>query len=208
MSRPGPEALVMGVGNLLWADEGFGVRCIESFARRYRVSDDVELLEGGTKGLALVNDLAEAKRILLFDAVDFGGEPGSLVTAHGADVPRFVVGNKMSLHQTSMMELLALAEVMADCPPDAITLVGCQPQMLEDYGGGLTDLVAAQVDPAIDAAKAVLESWGFEVTPASDHQEGLMPDAVGWQPYEEGRPSAEDACRIGDARVLAQASGA
>ena len=205
MSRPGPEALILGVGNLLWADEGFGVRCVEAFAERYSVPDGVEVMDGGTQGLALVNVLAEAKRILIFDAVDFDAAPGTLITVHGDDVPRFAAGKKVSLHQTSMMEILSLAEVLADGVPDAITLIGCQPAELEDYGGGLTSSVAARLGPALAAAEAVLADWGLTVAARRDAEAagGVMPAAVARRSYEDQRPSAAQACRVGDDRVLA-----
>lgn len=201
--RAGPEVLVLGVGNILWADEGFGVRCAERFAERFDVPADVEVMDGGTQGLALVNTLAEARRILIFDAVDAGLAPAERVTVRGADVPKFAAGKKVSLHQTSMMELLALADFMGG-EPEAITLIGCQPVMLEDYGGGLTPAVAAQVDPAVAAAAAELAEWGFGPAVAAGPRASILPDAVGWRPYESARPSEADACRVGDERVLAR----
>lgn len=204
MKRSGLEALILGVGNLLWADEGFGVRCVERFASSFDLPDTMEAIDGGTQGLALVNALAECKRLLLFDAVDAGLEPGELVVVRGDNVPKFVAGRKVSLHQTSMMEILALAELMADGPPGAITLIGCQPVELEDYGGGLTATVASRVDEAIQRAVEELSDWGLPVTPKQDLTTGVMPDAVGWQPYEAGRPSEQVACRIGDDRVLSR----
>ncbi len=203
MSRQGADVLVLGVGNILWADEGFGVRCVEQFARRYAEREDVAVLDGGTQGLGLVNDLADAKRILIFDAVDVGAPPADMIVVRGDEVPRFVAGKKVSLHQTSMMEVLALAELMASCPPEAITLIGCQPAELEDYGGGLTAQVAARVEEAVDAAAHELAEWGFTPAPLlSDADPSVAPEAVAWRAYEEARPSADAACRVGDARVL------
>lgn len=199
--RDGLDVLVLGVGNILWADEGFGVRCAERMAERYAPPAGVDFMDGGTQGLALVNDLAEARRILLFDAVDVGLEPAELVTVRGEDVPKFAVGKKLSLHQTSMMELLALAEFMGGAP-EAITLIGCQPVLLEDYGGGLTDAVAAQLDHAVDAAVAELTGWGFTPAPVVGEASSILPGAVGRHPYESERPDAAAACRIGDERVL------
>ncbi len=204
MSRSGPEVLIVGVGNILWADEGFGVRCAEAFADAFDAGPHVEVIDGGTQGLLLVNELAAARRVIIFDAVDFDGESASLIIARGADVPRFVAGKKVSLHQTSMMEVLALAEVLADGPPDAITLVGCQPAELEDYGGGLTPAVAAQVAPAIAAAAEELRAWGFAPSGRETTGEALMPVEVARGAYEAGRPTADEACRIGDARVLSR----
>lgn len=68
--------LVLGIGNILWADEGFGVRAVEEFHRRYVVSDNVTILDGGTQGLYLVSYLEEADRLIVFDAIDYGVRAG------------------------------------------------------------------------------------------------------------------------------------
>ena len=57
------------MGNLLWADEGFGVRCVEALGAGWEFPPEVELLDGGTLGLALVPLLQDATHVLLFDAV-------------------------------------------------------------------------------------------------------------------------------------------
>ena len=199
--RAGHEALVLGVGNILWADEGFGVRCAERFAAKWQVPEGVTVLDGGTQGLSLVNDLSEATRILILDAVDAGLAPAELVTVRGDDVPKFAVGKKVSLHQTSIMELLSLAEFLGGAP-EAITLSGCQPVELEDYGGGLTPRVAAKVSEAVERAAAELRLWGLEPVPGCGSASDLMPGAVAQAPYEAARPDAVAACRIGDDRVL------
>lgn len=201
--RQGAEVLVLGVGNILWADEGFGVRCVEHLAAHWTLPDGVEVMDGGTQGLALVNEIAEARRILILDAVDVGLAPAELVTVRGDEVPKFAVGKKMSLHQTSMMELLALAEFMGGAP-EAITLIGCQPMELEDYGGGLTPEVAAQVSPAVDRAITELRGWGYEPLKGGRDVGELMPSAVAQTPYEADRPDESRACRVGDDRVLAR----
>lgn len=204
--RSGAPALILGVGNILWADEGFGVRCVEELAERYRLPEGVDVMDGGTQGLALVNDLAEAQRILIFDAVDVGMVPAELVVVRGEEVPKFAASGKVSLHQTSMMELLALAEFMAGTP-EAITLIGCQPVTLEDYGGGLSPEVAAKIDAALDLALEELAAWGLPAQAASQTRADILPAAVARTPYESQRPAAEAACRIGDERVLARLPG-
>lgn len=201
--RAGAPVLVLGVGNILWADEGFGVRCVEEMAERYGLPDHVELMDGGTQGLALVNDLAEARRILIFDAVDVGLSPAELVVVRGEEVPKFAASGKVSLHQTSMMELLALAEFMGGAP-EAITLIGCQPVTLEDYGGGLSPQVAARIDAALELALEELASWDIHARPAQQANADILPAAVARTPYERERPTADAACRFGDERVFAR----
>lgn len=211
--NPGSDvhALVLGVGNLLWADEGFGVRCVEAFAARYASTDTLTVLDGGTQGLALVPHVARATHVILFDAADFGQPPGAMIVARDAEVPGWIGSDKMSLHQAGVMDVLACVELMGKAPRH-ITLVGVQPVELEDYGGSLTAQVRAQIEPALAVAVAQLEAWGLPtVARAAADAADVAVDiarpaaAIDLERYESGRPSADEACRTGDGRVLARA---
>jgi hydrogenase maturation protease len=199
------QILVLGIGNILWADEGFGVRTVERLAADWRFPDNVTLMDGGTQGLYLLPHLEAADALIVVDAIDYGLPPGTRRVFHGDDVPAFLGAKKMSLHQTGFQEVLASAMFLGRCPQKLI-LVGVQPECLEDYGGGLTDTVAAQVTPTIDVILNLLcDEFGVEGTPVEAAADIAAP-AIARDAYEGGRPSAEDACRIGDPRILAALS--
>jgi len=201
MSDP-QSILVLGIGNLLWADEGFGVRAVEAFQRRYAAPDHVTLLDGGTQGLYLLPHVQNCDALLIFDAVDYGIAPGTLTTVEDADVPAFMGAKKMSLHQTGFQEVLATASLLG-WEPKRILLIGVQPEVLEDYGGGLTASVAAQIEPAVACAVDELARLGAAPTLRIEPlAEPLGPAALERSHYEDGRPSAEAACRIGDDRFF------
>ena len=195
------RVLVMGIGNVLWADEGFGVRCVEHLASRWSLPENVTLLDGGTQGLYLLPFLEDADVLLVFDAIDYGLKPGTLKVIQGNDVPRFMGAKKMSLHQTGFQDVIATAELMGYCPQTLI-LIGCQPEELEDYGGGLRASVAAQIDPAVRIAIRHLAGLGVTVREGQTESDLLADPSIQHGAYEAGRPSREDACRIGDARFL------
>ena len=158
-SRREPRILVLGIGNILWADEGFGVRALETFHARYRTAENVSLLDGGTQGLYLVHFVQEADYLLVFDAIDYGLQPGTLKVVQDDEVPKFTGAKKMSLHQTGFQEVLSAADLLGDYP-EKLTLIGCQPLDLEDWGGPLTEPVRGQLEQAADVAAAILEQWG------------------------------------------------
>jgi hydrogenase maturation protease len=185
------RVLVLGIGNILWADEGFGVRVVEEFHRRYVVPDNVTLLDGGTQGLYLVNFVQEADDLIVFDAIDYGVAPGTLKLVRDDEVPKFTGVKKMSLHQTGFQEVLSAADLLGQYPT-RLVLIGCQAQDLEDWGGPLTEPVRAQIGPAIEAACAVLAEWGVQVTarttplPAS---EALLGNDIDLARYERREPA-------------------
>ena len=205
MSEQQGATLVLGIGNLLWADEGFGVRCVERLLERFDMPPSVLAMDGGTQGLYLLPYVQQARRLIVFDAIDYGLAPGTLCEVRDDQVPRFMGAKKMSLHQTGFQEVIAAAELTGRCPAQMF-LVGVQPEQLEDFGGSLTPVVRAQVDTAVARALRQLRRWG-EVPRRRSHAAPASCDALSLESYEAGRPSAQDACRIGDERVLAAVRG-
>ncbi|TGD74326.1 HyaD/HybD family hydrogenase maturation endopeptidase [Mangrovimicrobium sediminis] len=199
-----PKVLILGIGNLLWADEGFGVRAVETLQREYRFAGDVTLLDGGTQGIYLVQYIRDADILVVFDAVDYGLPGGTLKLIEGDEVPKFLGAKKVSLHQTGFQEVLALAEMMGDYPRELL-LVGVQPVAIEDFGGSLRPEVKAQLPAALDAALDYLAQRGIRAQrreaplPANVDAAGAIADMT---LYENERPAEEQACRTGDARVL------
>ncbi|MDP2781048.1 HyaD/HybD family hydrogenase maturation endopeptidase, partial [Devosia sp.] len=110
------NVLILGIGNLLWADEGFGVRAVEELHRTYFFPDNVRVVDGGTQGIYLVQHIRDADVLVVFDAVDYGLPPGTLKRVEGDEVPKFLGIKKISLHQTGFQEVLAMAEMMGDYP--------------------------------------------------------------------------------------------
>jgi len=192
--------LILGIGNILWADEGFGVRVVQALRQAYDFPPSVSLLDGGTQGLALMPYVQEADVLIILDAVGFQLEPGALVELRENEVPAYLGAKKMSLHQISFQEVLALCQLLGKCP-ERLALVGVQPAILEDYGGSLSPVVKRQMRPAMDRVLAYLAELGIEARLNTENPSAEN-GAVGMDEYERLRPSAEVACRFGDGRFL------
>jgi hydrogenase maturation protease len=194
------NVLVLGIGNLLWADEGFGVRCVEALAEGWSLPPEVLVMDGGTQGLYLLPYVQAARRMIVFDAVDYGLPPGTVKRVEDDQVPRFMGAKKMSLHQTGFQEVIAAATLTGHCP-EQMLLIGVQPEQLDDYGGSLTPPMRARLGECVDIALARLHEWGYPAR-QRDQGERLNAAPLAMECYEAGRPSAEAACRFGDARFL------
>ena len=154
------KTVVLGVGNILLSDEGFGVRVAEALSQRFRFPDAVEVLDGGTLGIELMRFLDGAERLILIDAIH-GSEPGSFRIIQGDDV-RLYFQEKVSLHEMGIQEVLASLVVM-EKPIAEIVVIGVVPQSLE-IGLDLTPLVASRIDEATDSVIRQLHAWGLECT--------------------------------------------
>ncbi len=199
---------VLGIGNVLWADEGFGVRCVEALQQRWAFDEingePVQLVDGGTQGLYLIQHVQAATKLLIFDAIDYGLAPGTLKMIENDEVPRFMGAKKMSLHQTGFQEVLMLAQ-LTEQYPGQVLLIGCQPQELEDYGGSLRPVVKTALEDAIALGLDRLRAWGAKPLPrdaAPGELEAVTVPTLALGAYEQGRPAAEQACRVGDERFL------
>ena len=184
------DTLILGIGNVLYADEGFGVRCVEALHARYVFPESVNVMDGGTQGIFLLPWVRSASRLLIFDAIDFGFKPATLKLIVGDDVPRYMGAKKVSMHQAGFQEVLSSAALTGDFPAK-LALVGVQPELLDDYGGSLTDSVKAQINPAIQLACKVLGDWGVEFLEreqALGESDLIGPNALDISDYEQGRP--------------------
>ncbi|OAN55174.1 hypothetical protein A6A04_10920 [Paramagnetospirillum marisnigri] len=145
--------LILGVGNLLWADEGVGPRLIELLRQRGRTGD-AELVDGGTQGLYLLPLLTSAEQVVLLDAVDLGRAPGDIVVLEGEGISSLGQGRPLSLHQSSLHDLLAAAALIGQTPA-RLGLIGIQIADTSTWGAGLTP----NVEAALPKAAVMVEQW-------------------------------------------------
>ncbi len=196
------DLLVIGAGNILWADEGFGVRCVERFNALYRAPAKVKVMDGGTLGMYLLEYVEATRDLFFFDCADLGEAPGTLRILTGDDVLRWS-GTKISPHQTGLNEVLALAELQGK-EPGRIAVAAVQPLELEDYGGSLSDVVRPMVEKAVQSAHALLTDWGYDFVRRAENE--AAPDlsyaSLNQDYYEATRPSEEEAPRTGDVRFF------
>lgn len=200
------ELLVMGVGNILWSDEGFGVRCAEEFHRLYTLENNSKVMDGGTLGMYLLETIEGTEDLLIFDCADLGSAPGTMKVLEGDDITLWST-TKISAHQTGLNEVLALAQIQGKYPK-RLAVVAVQPAELQDYGGSLTPKIQAAVPEAIKAALKIISDWGYKVTPRPDGEKvtPLSDMSLKQETYEALRPSEKDAPRMGDVRFMPQFS--
>lgn len=158
-----PRTLVLGLGNLLLGDEGFGVRAVAQLGERFVFPADVDLVDGGTLGLALLPVLEDADGIVLIDIVDLGQSPGTLTTLGWEDLPR-AFHIKLSPHQQTIQDVLGWLEFRCG-RPKRFAAIGVQPQRIE-IGLALSPAVESALEPSLTEAVRILQAWGHEIEPA------------------------------------------
>lgn len=186
--------LVLGIGNILWADEGFGVRAVEAFHQTWAFEDPNALVcDGGTLGMYLFDRICRTKNLLIFDCCDFKGKPGEMRILRDDEIAVWT-STKISPHQTGMNDLLCAA-ALQDCSPTAITVIGVQPIVLDDYGGSLTPQIKECIPSAVRAAHDEITKWNFSLRQRAEGEkvDPLMDsEGISLEQYEKNRPVIED----------------
>jgi len=151
------EFRVLGVGNVLWADEGIGPALLSAIEAE--ITDPrIDFVDGGTQGLYLLPMVTDSRHLLILDAVDLGYEPGSICCLHDDQILAAFAGRSLSLHQTSVHDLLAAAYLL-DWQPDSVTLIGIQIQNADQWGGDLTDTARHALPQAVARAVELIRQW-------------------------------------------------
>lgn len=148
--------LVLGLGNLLLEDDGIGLRLLEAVVAGERFGEDVEFVDGGTQGLALLGYLGGRKLTVILDAVGLGEAPGAVHMLRGAEIEKLGAHRSTTAHEGNALELLAAARLLGD-EPDELVIVGIEPDHMRT-GVGLSDSVSAAVPAAAALAAQVIRS--------------------------------------------------
>ena len=156
------KTAVIGIGNLLYQDEGVGVHVVNNMLVRYGFPPECIIIDGGTKGLELLPTIEEQDAIILVDAVDFGEEPGFIKVIEDQDMKAYL-DLKFSVHQIGIPDMLFAMEFKGIKPPK-ICLIGIQPPPEEfEMEPKLTPLIAGKLDELIELTVERLRAWGVPV---------------------------------------------
>lgn len=150
------NALVLGLGNFVHADDGLGVHAIHLLEKDPRVPPDVSLIDGGTQGLSLIPHISGFKRVLVIDAVDVGEVPGTLLRLEGKSLDN--LPGKATVHALGFADLMIALKLLGDAPEEVV-LIGVQPQSVSDWNPELTPPVAEALKKIPDLVLAQIQAW-------------------------------------------------
>ncbi|KFZ42913.1 HyaD/HybD family hydrogenase maturation endopeptidase [Anoxybacillus flavithermus] len=147
---------VLGIGNLLYSDEGVGIHILPLLEKQLAKYDNVEVIEGSTDGMRLLGTIEETEYLAIVDAVNAGKEAGTMITLVDDEIPAYF-GIKMSIHQLGFQEVLSAAKLRQTCPKQMV-LFGIQPASLS-LGLELSPIVQAQLPRVVEQVVHQVEKW-------------------------------------------------
>jgi len=143
--------MILGVGCILFSDEGFGVRVIETIEQRYEFPDNILVVDGGVLGVNLLGVISKPDYLIVVDAIRNKGNPGDLYRLEGDAIPERIRA-KNSLHQVDFLEALTLCQALDKVPETVI--LGVEPEDIDTLSTELTPITQSRVDAVIEKVLA------------------------------------------------------
>lgn len=143
--------LILGCGNVLFGDDGFGPAVVKYLQNNYKIPEDICLVDAGTGAREILFDVVlSSKRphkIIVVDAMDMGKKSGEIALISVDDIPSQKMDD-FSLHQIPTSNLLK--ELKDFCNVDVV-IVACQPQNIpQEVRVGLSITVESAIPKACD----------------------------------------------------------
>ena len=155
------NVLILGLGNLLLSDEGVGVHAVNALSRRFEMPEGVEILDGGTSGMDLLDAIAGRDHLIVCDAIRSDERPGSVQRIDGESIAAFFA-TRISPHQLGLSEVLANLELLGE-RPGHVTIIGVVPADLS-LGTELSAAGREGMAKSIDFILDDLEAIGVRLT--------------------------------------------
>ena len=149
-----PEIMILGIGSILYSDDGFGIRVAQRLEAEYEFPGHVLVVDGGVLGINLLGVISKPKHLIVVDTMRNGGAPGDLYRVEGDAIPERIRA-KNSLHQVDFLEALTLCQALDNVPQTVI--LGVEPTDVDTLSLVMTPPVQAQVEPVIQRVLVELD---------------------------------------------------
>jgi coenzyme F420 hydrogenase subunit delta len=157
-----PEIVVVGCGNPLFGDDGFGPAVIEEL-QKLQLPDHVKMIDAGLGAphfIFTLLDVETTRKLVIIDIADFGAEPGNVTILPVEALPP---GSYRDVHSWDLTEPLHRLKDKID-----ITVIACQPKSVAEFKMELTEEVKRAIPKAV---RIVLKEIGVPYGTAINLQE-------------------------------------
>ncbi len=154
---------IIGIGNLICGDEGFGVHVINYIEEHYTIPDNVITQDAGTAGIYLSPLVEQCDPVIVVDVVDIDAPPGSLHYYNSDDIKHGNIHTRMSPHQLGFLEILEICK-LRETAPEEVEFYCVVPQNLET-SIELSESVAPRVKEIADKIRMRLAEKGVKLEP-------------------------------------------
>ena len=152
--------IVVGVGNVLFKDEGVGIYASKFLQQNYEFDDSLEIIDGGTLGFKLMTYFQEYDNVIILDTVSVEDEPGSIYRLP-SDVLLGMGQYRKTAHEVEIVEMLEICSVLDKHA--TVTILGIIPEDIESVEIGLTSTLEEKFEDFISQALQEIENIGVKI---------------------------------------------
>jgi hydrogenase maturation protease len=152
-----PEIMILGIGSILFSDDGFGIQVAQRIEKEYEFPDDVLVVDGGVLGINLLGVISKPKHLIVIDTMRNQGRPGDIYRIEGEAIPERIRA-KNSLHQVDFLEALTLCQALDNVPKTVI--IGVEPEDIQTLSLVMTPTLQARVETVIGMVLKELQRLG------------------------------------------------
>ncbi|MGA1932405.1 HyaD/HybD family hydrogenase maturation endopeptidase [Arcobacter sp. YIC-464] len=151
--------IVIGVGNMLFKDEGVGIYASEYLKQNYEFDGDLEIIDGGTLGFKLMTYFQEYENVIILDTVSIEENAGEIYRLP-SDVLLGMGNYRKTAHEVEIVEMLEIVSVLDSHAK--VTILGIIPEDIISVGIGLTETIENRFEEFILNAVKEIESLGVK----------------------------------------------
>ena len=159
-----PDSAVIGIGNILFKDEGLGVYATQYLQQNYDFTPDIDLIDGGTLGMNMIQTYQSYQRIIILDtiSVDDDACAGTLYNLN-AEVLQGLGNSRKTAHEIEVLQTLELGALAGDMAE--IQIIAMVPEQIDEVVMDLTEEVRQAMPLFIQTILDELSKWGIKHAP-------------------------------------------
>lgn len=161
------KVAVIGVGNILYQDDGLGIYASQFLEQNYHFLSRVDVIDGGTLGMNLLRYFQQYERLIVLDALSVSEDspPGSVYSMSAKQLQSFGA-YRQTAHEVEVLQTLEMGALVGGMAE--IQVIAMVPEDINSVAIGITEPVERQLPNLIETAVQQLRQWGITVTPKSD----------------------------------------
>ncbi len=154
---------IIGIGNILMGDDGFGVEVASYLEKNYNIPEQIQVIDGGTGGIMLEGYISSCESLIIIDNIILEEPPGTIYVFDYEGFKAKKISSHFSPHQIGIMESIDLAGI-SDKLPQTITFYCVVPKNVE-FGLGLSPEIQLRVKEIIEIIiKFIFEQHNLRIT--------------------------------------------
>ena len=173
-----PSIAIIGIGNILFSDDGAGVYTVKLLEQNYTFSPHVDLIDGGTLGFKLLDLLQSYEKVIIIDTISSDDKVGTVFTMPASELCELAT-LRQTAHEVEVVEMLKMAELFESSAQ--VTIIGIVPEDIDTVRFYLSGDVESQVPLIVEQVCKVLKRWGVE----SEHNVQKIDCATIVRSYQE-----------------------